>query len=191
MRTHRHLIAWQKARTVVLSVARVAKTQWQPWAGPMLSQLGRASLSVQLNIGEGWAFGRSRQRIRHWRIAYASAEETVGLLELLRDAGYLQPKPAELLLKTMGDVNRIPVHWLRTADELRKQDSGNTNIRIKEITRANNVPPSQAPHCPLVSCLLSPISYLLSPVSCLLSPAIDTVSIWSRLPGLRTPHSSR
>jgi four helix bundle protein len=86
MRDHKSLIAWQRARNVALSVVRLSREHWHPWAGAILYQLQRASLSVQLNIAEGHAL-KSRSRFRnHLIIAYGSAVETVELLELALDA---------------------------------------------------------------------------------------------------------
>jgi four helix bundle protein len=86
MRDHKSLIAWQRARCVALSVVRLSRDHWRPWAGAILYQLQKASLSVQLNIAEGHAL-RSRPRFRnHLIIAYGSAVETVELLELAVDA---------------------------------------------------------------------------------------------------------
>jgi four helix bundle protein len=50
------------------------------------AQLQRASLSVQLNIAEGYAFGDSPSFTRHLAIAYGSAVETGELLEVALEA---------------------------------------------------------------------------------------------------------
>ena len=62
------------------TVVAISRASWQPWAGAMFSQLQRSSLSVQLNLAEGYAYGRSRTTLRFWRIAYGSAIETGDLL---------------------------------------------------------------------------------------------------------------
>src|SRR6185437_15250446 len=86
MRDHKSLIAWQRSREVGLAVLRIARRHWQPWAGAMFAQLQRASLSVQLNIAEGYAL-RSKPRLRnHLVVAYGSAMETVELLQMIRDS---------------------------------------------------------------------------------------------------------
>lgn len=116
MRDHRHLIVWRKARRTVLKTIDLSKERWKPWAGAMLWQLSKASLSTQLNIGEGWALGKPGQRVRHWRIAYGSAEETVDLLELMRDSGFLEITEAEGMLAAARDVSRILRYWLIKSD---------------------------------------------------------------------------
>jgi four helix bundle protein len=85
MRDHRSLHAWQRARELVISVHRLAKGIWHPSLAPIINQLRRASLSVQLNIAEGQALGGARQFARHLTVAYGSAIESVELLELLEE----------------------------------------------------------------------------------------------------------
>ena len=91
MRDHRSLEAWKEARAVVLGVLAASQMHWHPWAAAMFSQLQRASLSVQLNIAEGWTFNRSPTCARHWGIAYGSAIETADVIDLLVDAKVLPP----------------------------------------------------------------------------------------------------
>ena len=86
MRDHRSLQAWQEARSVVLGALQLARTCWKPYASALFSQLQRASLSVQLNIAEGYAYADSPSFTRHLTIAYGSAVETGELLEIALDA---------------------------------------------------------------------------------------------------------
>ena len=66
-------------------VIRLARERWQPYAAALFSQLQRASLSVPLNIAEGYAAGGRRTFIRHLRIAYGSAIESGEILRMLLD----------------------------------------------------------------------------------------------------------
>ena len=59
------------------------------YRNPVLSQLQRAALSVQLNIAEGYALRTPRRFRNHLEIAYGSAVETAELLELCRDLDLL------------------------------------------------------------------------------------------------------
>lgn len=93
MHDHRSLHAWQEARAVVLGAIGLAQVSWKPHAAALFSQLHRASLSLQLNIAEGYAFGDSPTYTRHLRIAYASAVETGELLEIALKANVI---PVEL-----------------------------------------------------------------------------------------------
>ncbi len=82
VRDHTSLEAWQEAHTVAVAVIRLAKSSWRPYASALFNQLQRSSLSVQLNIAEGYTFGPSRTFTRHLGIAYGSAVETGELLQL-------------------------------------------------------------------------------------------------------------
>jgi len=74
---------------------------WSPPAGTIIAQLQRSTLSVQLNIAEGYARHSPRQFAYHLGIAYASAVETIELLELLRDHALL---PEELIRRSLSDA---------------------------------------------------------------------------------------
>lgn len=98
MRDHRSLRAWQEARGVVLGVIELARSSWKPYASALFAQLQRASLSVQLNIAEGYAFGESPSFTRHLAIAYGSAVETGELLEIALDTNIIATGPGKHLL---------------------------------------------------------------------------------------------
>ncbi len=83
MRDHTSLIAWQEARAVSLAAIDLSREYWRPPAGHVFSQLLRSSLSVQLNIAEGYSFTQTPSFHRHLRIAYGSAVETADLLCML------------------------------------------------------------------------------------------------------------
>ena len=105
MRDHRSLEAWQEARFVVLGALEVARTCWQPYATALFSQLQRASLSVQLNIAEGYAYANSPTFTRHLAIAYGSAIETGELLEIALDAKLVPADVGRLLLGRTGEAS--------------------------------------------------------------------------------------
>ena len=73
----------------------------------MFSQLQRSSLSVQLNLAEGYAYGRTRTTVRFWRIAYGSAIETGDLLRLLGKTGVIDNSSASALARRNDGVQRL------------------------------------------------------------------------------------
>jgi four helix bundle protein len=85
MASHKSFRAWQGARELVIQVQRVSPRIWRPYRGAMIEQLQRSSLSVQLNVAEGYALGTTAQFVRHLNIAYGSAIETVEIVELLQE----------------------------------------------------------------------------------------------------------
>ncbi len=82
VRDHRSLKAWREANIVARGVINLSRAHWRPYGAALIGQLQRASLSVQLNIAEGFAYGNSPTYTRFLGIAYGSSVETIELLEL-------------------------------------------------------------------------------------------------------------
>ena len=107
MSAHRDLEAWIAARAVVTAVLRTSRTAWRPYLSEVFSQLQRSSLSVQLNIADGYASGPGARSRLMLVIAYRSAVETDELLELLRDEGHLPASEAETALAQCRRCQRL------------------------------------------------------------------------------------
>jgi four helix bundle protein len=87
MRSHKQIIAWQVARELTVAVHRWVDGHWTPPRSSALEQLRRASLSVRLNIVEGYACGPGPRCRNHLRIAFGSAVECTEILEFLSELG--------------------------------------------------------------------------------------------------------
>src|SRR5215208_388516 len=98
MRDHTSLHAWQEAHATSIAVIRLAKSSWKPYTAALFNQLQRASLSVQLNIAEGYTFGNSPTFTRHLGIAYGSAVETGELLRLALETEVVDESSLHVLL---------------------------------------------------------------------------------------------
>lgn len=85
MRTHKSLRSWQEASQLSREVIRLSQSSWKPGLRAVFDQIQRSSISVQLNIAEGYALGNTGSFRRHLEIAYGSAVETSELLEILID----------------------------------------------------------------------------------------------------------
>jgi four helix bundle protein len=118
MRDHRCLQAWQEARAVTLHVLRLSRTAWRPHASALFSQLQRSSLSVQLNIAEGYTFGNSPSYTRHLGIAYGSAVESGELIELAMEAEILDPETCGTLLNHSRSSQRLLLALLKKRRKL-------------------------------------------------------------------------
>jgi four helix bundle protein len=114
VKDHKSLKVWQEARLVTLGVLELCRGSWQPWGAAVFSQLQRASLSVQLNIAEGYSFGDSPSFTRHLGIAYGSAVETCELLELITAADLAQGDLPGRLLRHVSNTQRLLIGMLRT-----------------------------------------------------------------------------
>ena len=113
MRDHTSLAAWQEAHAVALVVIRLANTSWQPYASALFNQLQRSSLSVHLNIAEGYTFGASPTYTRHLGIAYGSAIETGELLQLAIEAEVMPAEAVREVLNRTRRTQRLLVGMLK------------------------------------------------------------------------------
>ena len=94
---------------MVLGTLELARTSWKPYAAALYSQLQRASLSVQLNIAEGYAYADSPSFTRHLSIAYGSAVETGELLEVALEAKVVPLGAGSQLLARNQRSQRLPL----------------------------------------------------------------------------------
>ena len=113
VRDHTSLKAWQAAHAVNVGVIRLARTAWQPYASALFSQLQRSSLSVQLNIAEGYSFGNSPTYTRHIGIAYGSAVETAEILKLGLETGVLPVDQARGILEHADHARHLLLGLLK------------------------------------------------------------------------------
>lgn len=73
----------------------------------------RASLSVQLNIAEGYAYGPGRKQTHHMRISYGSAVEVAELLELARDLAAMDEGTSRQVLARNGRCRHLLLGMLK------------------------------------------------------------------------------
>jgi four helix bundle protein len=103
--TQINLVAHEKA----LEAAGIAIMLVMRVPAPLKSiadQVIRSASSVAANLAEG--HGRSgRDRMRFWRIAYASAKEVDSHLRLLSRAGAINNSKAERVIETFDEVRAM------------------------------------------------------------------------------------
>ncbi len=123
MRDHTSLKAWQEAQWVALAVVGISRDHWKPFLAAIFAQLQKASLSVQLNIAEGYAFTTSPSFLRHLTIAYGSSVETGELLELLRLALVVPEETIVPILDRCHLCQRLVLGLLkRTRERIRNME---------------------------------------------------------------------
>ena len=113
MQSHKSLVAWQEARAVTRGVLRLSITSWKPQYAAIFGQLQRSSVSVQLNIAEGYGFGPSPRMRNHLRIAYSSAIETADVLELLEESDIFDNASTSELLNSCRRSQKLLTGLLR------------------------------------------------------------------------------
>ncbi len=91
-----------QAAAACLAVARSRPTL----PGDLASQVTRAAASVPLNLAEG-AGRNGRDRIHHFRIAYASALEASAALDLLRRCNLVDAATAAKALALLDEVQAM------------------------------------------------------------------------------------
>jgi four helix bundle protein len=99
MLSHKSLLAWQEAEWVSSAVLDISRDYWRPFAQAVFGQVQRSSLSVQVNIAEGYAFTNTPTFRRHLSISYGSSIETGELLETLLKKGLIPPDPGTELVQ--------------------------------------------------------------------------------------------
>lgn len=97
MRDHTSLIAWQVARLLAIEVYRISTVHWRPPARAAFDQLGRAALSIHLNIAEGYVWQPGPRWSYHLRAALGSAVETTDAIRFLKAVGVLPEAQARAL----------------------------------------------------------------------------------------------
>jgi four helix bundle protein len=107
MRDHQSLDAWQYARDLSQDVYRLSTRVWSPPLGTALDQLRRASLSIRLNLVEGYSWRPGRRWQHHLRIALGSAMETTECLRFLREIGAVSPEAGAELITRARRVERL------------------------------------------------------------------------------------
>jgi len=115
MRNHRSLLAWQRANAVVKSMFQLSRVLYQPRADALFRQIQRSSLSVQLNIAEGYAYNSAGQFRRFLNSAYTSAVETSELLTLLSELDVLPAAEAASNLGLCAESQALILGLMRRA----------------------------------------------------------------------------
>ncbi|NQV91488.1 four helix bundle protein [Candidatus Woesearchaeota archaeon] len=80
------------------------------------SQLGRASVSIPLNIAEGSAKASDREFAYFLNVSYASAKEVEVLVNLCFDLGYLNKENYQLLSYKSDELNAKLYLFLRNVE---------------------------------------------------------------------------
>jgi four helix bundle protein len=105
MQGYRTLRAWQVAQELSLGTLEVVdRLPRMPEPRPVLDQLRRAAISVDINIVEGYALGTVPLFRRHLRIALGSAAEAQRLLEIAVHRAYLPREEADRLLTVVDET---------------------------------------------------------------------------------------
>jgi four helix bundle protein len=106
-RTHKDLVAWQKAMGLAAEIHRVAPRLPRHELFGLASQMKRAAVSIPSNIAEGAARRTTREFLSFLYIARGSAAELETQLLLVQDLGYLPLPDCQRIHATADDVGRL------------------------------------------------------------------------------------
>ena len=96
MANYRKLICWQKADNLSFLIYKLTSSFPKNEVFGITSQLRRASLSVPVNIVEGFNRNSKRELSRFLNISLGSLAETEYLLYFSEKLGYIHDDPVEL-----------------------------------------------------------------------------------------------
>ena len=132
MKNHRSLLAWQRAHSLSKAVIELNMVAWKPQFAAIFSQLQRSSLSIQLNIAEGYAFGDSATMRRHLRIAYGSAVESDDLLRLMAEYDHFNPADVSSALQLCDETQKLLFGLMKRYGALNEPQQANRRVTSDE-----------------------------------------------------------
>jgi four helix bundle protein len=115
---HESLIAWQRADDLCVEIYALTRDFPIEERFALSDQMRRAAFSVAANIVEGYAFPKSRGRLRFLRTSVASLAELGYGLRLAKRVGYLSEERCRSIDEEVRQT-AAPLHGL-----LKQQASG-------------------------------------------------------------------
>jgi four helix bundle protein len=116
IRSHRDLVAWQKAMDLGIEVYRLTKTFPESERFGLISQLRRASVSVASNIAEGYGRGTTADYIRFLRASRGSLYEIDTQLLLAVRLEYIPKSAYDEILERLNECGRILAGLIRSLE---------------------------------------------------------------------------
>ena len=108
IQSYRDLTVYQRSYQIALTIYELAKTIPEEERYGIISQLKRASLSVPLNIAEGYSKNDSELEFkRYLRMAMGSCNEMNVLLDFCKDLGYIAKEKHEEYGKEYDELGRM------------------------------------------------------------------------------------
>lgn len=105
------LIAWQKARELIIEVYVVAQEFPKSEIFSLTSQIKRAAISIAANIAEGFSRKTKKDKTQFYFIALSSLTELQSHLVIARDLSYLTQENFIKLSKITIEISKL-IHSL-------------------------------------------------------------------------------
>ena len=105
---YRKLKIYEESYRVALTVYEITEVFPKEERYAITNQMRRSSLSIPLNIAEGYAKRSSQQEFRRFlMMAIGSSNEMSVLLDFAKDVGYLKQESYETLSKKYDELSRM------------------------------------------------------------------------------------
>ena len=105
MQDFTNLLVWQKAHTCTIAIYQVTKHFPSEEKFGLISQIRRASISIESNLAEGCGRNSDREFARFVSIAQGSAFEVRCQLILARDLDYISREIFQSLQQQILEIN--------------------------------------------------------------------------------------
>jgi four helix bundle protein len=99
--------AWQRARELTAEIYKVTKRKPFSTDFNLRDQIRRASISIMLNIAEGFARRTDKEFAQFLTLAHGSAAEVQAALYVALDQEYVKQKDFDDLYSKVGVVSRM------------------------------------------------------------------------------------
>jgi len=107
MANYKNLIAWQKANLLAVSVYKITANFPRTEFFGITSQLRRASLSVPMNIVEGYARKSKKEFVRFLDISLGSLAETEYLLDFSVEMGFMKEEDSNKIKCLIEETGKL------------------------------------------------------------------------------------
>jgi four helix bundle protein len=101
------LICWQKARELVKGIYKLAEPDKFKKDYSLIDQIRRASVSIMLNISEGFALRTSKEFKRHLFLAHGSVAEVQSVLYIAKDLNYIDSENFRKYYDNCTEISKI------------------------------------------------------------------------------------
>ena len=120
---YKNLEVYQRSYRLALEIHRTTQSFPSEERYELGSQLRRASVSISLNIAEGYGRRESTGEFQHFlRNALGSCNEVRVLLDMIKDLGYISENIHQELIEQYNILGK-QIYRLREATNKRKSDS--------------------------------------------------------------------
>ena len=112
---YRKLQIYERSYKAARAIYEMSKTFPQEEMYAITSQIRRASLSIPLNIAEGYVKRESQQEFkRYLMMAIGSSNEVGVLLDFVKDLGYIQQEQYEKARREYEELSKMLNSFIQT-----------------------------------------------------------------------------